>query len=407
MVTFLRRLMPPTGPVRALAVSGFAGTVGHGVILTVSILFFTRSVGLSADRVGLGMTVAAACGVAASILAGRASDAIGPRPTAIALTLVQGLAVACYPLVGGFTGFLVAAGLVMGCHSASEAARGALIASAVGAAERVPARAYLHAVTNAGLAVGTALGGVALHRDTRPVYDTLLLVSGALLVFSGLACLRLPPAARTGRPAGARPWDVLRDRRFALFTVLNTVLVTNDSLITVVLPLWIAQRTHAPIAIYSAILLLNTVVVVCFQVRAGRRVEDVPSGIRALRRSGALLALCCAFFALAAGRAPWMAAAVLVAGAVAHVIGELLYSVGSWALAFELAPEHAHGQYQGVFTMSIQLGGMVAPAAGTALIIGGGTGGWLAFAAVLLAAGLAAPTVTRLAPRTHREPASH
>ncbi|MFF2922611.1 MFS transporter [Streptomyces celluloflavus] len=395
-MTFLQGLLPPAGPVRALAVSGFAGTVGHGVILTVGVLFFTRSVGLSADRVGLGMTAAAACGVVAGVLAGRASDAVGPRPTAVALTLVQGLAVACCPLVGDFTGFLVATGLVMGCHSASEAARGALIAAAVGAAERVRARAYLHAVTNAGLAVGTALGGVALHRDTRPVYAALLLVSGALLVFSGLACLRLPPAPRIGRPPGARPWDVLRDRRFALFTALNTVLVTNDSLITVVLPLWIARRTQAPLTTYSAILLLNTVVVVCFQVRAGRRVGDVPSGIRALRRSGALLALCCACFALAAGRTPWVAVAALMAGAVTHVIGELLYSVGSWALAFELAPEHAHGQYQGVFTMSIQLGGMVAPAAGTALIIGGGTSGWLAFAAVLLAAGLAAPAVARL-----------
>jgi dipeptide/tripeptide permease len=174
----------------------------------------------------------------------------------------------------------------------------------------------------------------------------------------------------------------------------------NDSLLTVVLPIWIAQRTNAPVAVYSAIVILNTIMVVLFQVRASRGASDAAGGALALRRAGILLAACCALFALAAGQPPWVAAAILLAGAAVHVLGELLYSAGSWALSFELAPEHAQGQYQGVFNMSIQLAGTVTPVLATVLIFNLGWPGWLAFAAVLLAAGLSAPAITRWAART-------
>ena len=109
----------------------------------------------------------------------------------------------------------------------------------------------------------------------------------------------------------------------------------HDGLMTVVLPLWIAERTN-----------------------------------------GLLLAGCCALYALAAGQPAWLAAVVLLAGGAVHVFGELLLSAGSWALAFDLAPEHAHGQYQGVFNMSIQLrAGLAAPvvakwAAGRTVVAG-------------------------------------
>jgi MFS family permease len=389
----LRDLVPAPGPVRTLAISGLARTIGFGTMVSIAVLYFTRSVQISAERVGLGMTIAAFCGMVASVIAGRAADRFGARNSAILLVIVQGVAVSCYALAGGFLLFVVAVSVVISCHSSAEAARGALVAGVVEPRQRVATRALLHSVTNVGISVGAVAGGVALHFDTRAVYVGMLVGCGVLFAGSGLIYLRLPQVPPVARPADRPRWEVLRDRPFVLFVALNAILVMHDGLTTVVLPLWIAERTNAPVAVYAAILLLNTVMVVLFQVRASRNSADLAGGVRALRTSGLLLAGCCALYALAAGQPAWLAAVILLAGGAVHVFGELLHSAGSWALAFDLAPEHAHGQYQGVFNMSIQLGGVLTPVLGTALVLAAGWPGWLVLAAVLLAAGLAAPTV--------------
>ncbi|HWM06556.1 MAG TPA: MFS transporter [Actinophytocola sp.] len=396
----LRDLVPPPGPVRVLAVSGLARTIGFGTMVSIAVLYFTRAVDIPAERVGLGMTIAAACGMVTSILAGHAADRFGARDTAILLVTVQGVAVSCYGLAGDFLSFVVAVSVVISCHSSAEAARGALVAGVVEPAKRVTTRALLHSVTNVGISLGAVAGGVALHFDTRAVYVGMLVACGVLFAGSGLVYLRLPTVERVPRPANRPRWEVLRDRPFVLFVALNALLVMHDGLATVVLPLWIAERTDAPVTVYAAILLLNTIMVVLFQVRASRNSTDVAGGVRALRRSGILLAGCCALYALAAGQPAWLAAVLLLAGGAVHVFGELLHSAGSWALAFDLAPEHAHGQYQGVFNMSIQLGGVLTPVLGTALVMGAGWPGWVVLAAVLLGAGLAAPVVAGWAARS-------
>lgn len=396
-MAFLRDLVPPPGPVRVLAVSGLARTIGFGIMMSVAVLYFTRAVGIPAARVGLGMTIAAACGMVASVLAGRAADRFGARDTAILLVTVQGVAVSCYGLVGGFVPFVVAVSVVISCHSSAEAARGALVAGVVAPDKRVATRALLHSITNLGVSLGAVAGGLALHVDSGPVYAGVLIACGVLFAGSGLVYLRLPSVERVPRPTEGPRWEVFRDRPFVLFAALNALLVMHDGIATVVLPLWIAERTDAPVAVYAVILLLNTVVVVLCQVRASRGAADVAGGVRALRTSGVLLAGCCVLYALAAGQPAWVAVVALLAGAAVHVFGELLQSAGSWALAFDLAPEHAHGQYQGVFNMSIQLGGVLTPVLGTALVMSAGWPGWVVLAVVLLGAGLTAPLVARWA----------
>lgn len=405
----LAHLVPPAGPIRILAASNLARTFGNGVLVSVSVLYFIRAVGISPARVGLGLTLAATVGMLVSVPAGHAADRLGARTTAILFVAAQGVLVWGYPLVGGFPGFVVAVALVVAAEAGGDASRGALVAQAVPKDQRVKARAYLRSVTNVGISLGTVLGGVALQLNTRTGYTVMLLIGGAAFVVGALVFLALPGArADTGsgqRGATASMALAVRDRPFLTIALLNAVLVMNDGLLTVALPIWIARRTHAPVAVYSVILLVNTISVILFQVRASAGAEDVRGGARALRRCGVFLALCCVLFALA-GRVPaGPAVAILVAGALLHVVGELLYSAGSWALSYELAPEHAQGQYQGLFGMATRLAETLTPAVTTVLIIGLGLPGWLLFGAALLAAGAVTPAAARWAQRTRPDPA--
>jgi len=400
----LEHLVPPKGPIRILAASNLARTLGNGILLSVTVLYFVRSVGLSPARVGIGLTIAAAFGMLISVPAGHAADRLGARNTAIAFLTVQGLLICGYTLARSFLVFVVVAALVVGADSGANAARGALVAQAVTKEQRVKARAYLRSITNVGVSAGTVLGGVALQVNTTGMYVAMLLVGGAAFLAGAAVYLLIPNQHSGTEQEKASAWTVLRDRPFLAVAVINAVLVTNGGLLTVALPIWIAQETRAPVAVYSAILLVNTFTVILFQVRASAGAEDVAGGARALRRSGLLLAVCCVLFAAATGRPPWIAVVILLAGAGAHVVGEMLFAAGSWALSYELAPEHLQGQYQGLFGMTTKLAETLTPAITTFLIIGLGWPGWLLFGGLLVAAGALAPSAARWAQRTRPQP---
>ncbi|WP_306213846.1 MFS transporter [Actinoplanes sp. RD1] len=389
-------LVPPAGVVRILSVSNLAKTVAHGIIMSVSVLYFTTSVGIPASRVGLALTVGALVGMLVAVPAGHAADLLGPRNATVFALVGLGVVACGYAFVGSFTWLVVVASLVLAGEAATDASRGALVAGVVPPEERVRAWSYFRSIANIGVTVGAVAGGVGLWLDSAAGYMVLLVLAGVLFMVAGLMYLRVPsvpPAAPEEKQGPALV--VLRDRPYAVFALLNSLLIMNGPLLTVALPIWIAQRTDAPSSLYPAILVINTLFVVTLQVRVSRGAEHVAGGARSLRRAGLVLAACCVLFAVAGGLPAWAAVAVLLAGAVVHVLGEMLHSAGSWSLAYGLAPERAHGQYQGLFGMSTQLGSTVTPFLATVLIIGLGWPGWLVFGAVMAGAGLLAPAVAR------------
>jgi len=116
----------------------------------------------------------------------------------------------------------------------------------------------------------------------------------------------------------------------------------------------------------------------------------------ALRRSGLVLALACAVFALSGSVDASLAVVLLVAGALVHVVGELLQSAGGWAVSFGLVPDDQQGQYQGLFGTGFAASSMLALAVLTALCVTWGWPGWLVVGGVFAAAGVGiAPLVRR------------
>lgn len=393
-------LFPERGPVRVLAVATFASRLGRGLFYTILPLYLTRAVGLPAGEVGLGLTLAALLGLLAGVPGGHLADVLGARGVRVGCRLAEAVLLGGYTVIAGFGGFLLVASLVTFAESAGMAAEGALIAGAVPADQRVRARAYLRSVTNAAWSVGAVVAGAALIGNSRGDYVAVILVAAACYLASALATLRMAPIAPARRPPEEPRWIAMRDRPYVALTLLNAVLCMNLGLFTVALPLFIAQRTHAPVALYAGLSLFNTVAVMLFQVRASRRTERVPGAARAQWRSGLLLAACCALFAMADGRTAWWAGVLLLAGVVVHVAGELLQAAGSWGLSFELAPEHAQGQYQGLYGISRDLAQVVTPVVATTAMVGWGWSGCLLLGALFLAAGMAVPPTARWAART-------
>jgi dipeptide/tripeptide permease len=163
--------------------------------------------------------------------------------------------------------------------------------------------------------------------------------------------------------------------------------------------LWIVGQTDAPRWLVGAAALINTALVVLFQVRAGRSVDDPVSAGRAIRRSGLAFLLGMAAIAAAAELSTGPAVLVIVLAIVGHTIGELWHTAGSLELQFSLAPAHAQGQYAGLFGFGSGLANVAAPSVLALFCITWGAPGWLFLGGLFAVVGLITPPVVRWAAR--------
>jgi MFS family permease len=137
--------------------------------------------------------------------------------------------------------------------------------------------------------------------------------------------------------------------------------------------------------------------VALFQVRLSRGSDSVEAGARSLVRGGWLIAAGFVVVAVA-DRGSWqVAVAVLVAGSLVHVVGEMIGSGGQWSLQMGLAPHERQGQYQGFAGLGFSVMAVVGPPVVTFLCVDQGERGWLVLAAIMVATSLASVPAARWA----------
>ncbi len=394
----MTNLLPPRGPQRTLALAQLSNSVGDGAYYVTSALYFTHVVGLSPARIGLGLTVAWAIGSLVGAPLGSFADRRGPRGTAALLALATAVSVASFLVVRDFALFLVAACVYATAQSGLAAARQALLAGLVSQQDRTSALAHLQSTSNGGLTVGAGLGGVALSLGTNSAYLTVFAIDAASFLLCASVLLKLPVVPGSP-PVEGKGLEVLRDRPYAVITLLNAVLLLRLPLLSIAIPLWITERTAAPEWLVSALFILNCGAVMLFQVRMAAGIKGLATAARALRRSGAMMVPTCAVFALSAYVSPWLAAAVLIAGAVLLVIAEMWQSAGAWQLSFDLAPAGRTGEYQGFFGTGVTIARTTGPLLLTLLLLDLGTLGWLLVGVLLMLASYAMGPASRWAAR--------
>ncbi|MBA8923403.1 MFS family permease [Kutzneria viridogrisea] len=403
----LKRFPVPPGPPRRLALASLLMTAGNGAFMTCSALYFTQVGGLTPTTLALGLTIAGAVGLLAGVPLGHLADRRGPREVAAALVALNGVAAAGYLLVRGFPAFVLIASVFVVSERGSRAALQALIAGLLEGDQLVRTRAVIRSVNNLGVAVGALLAGVALQIGTTWAFSTVLVLD-ALSFFASALVLRglpsVPPAPP--KPAGAPKLAVLRDAPFAVFTALSGLLSLHTVLLEVIVPLWIINHTHAPIAMVTVLFVVNTISVVLFQVRVATKVHDMTTGVRASRLAGLILCAACVLFAASSTGDAVVAGIVLVAAGAVHVWGEMVVSAAGWTISYELAPADSQGQYQGFFFTGYAASVMVAPTVLVFLLIQWGTPGWLLLGGVFVLASLAIGPAVNWATRNRVAPAT-
>jgi MFS family permease len=384
-----RRGVPVDHNLRMLAVATLVNTVGNGATMTAFALYFTHAVGIPATQVGLAMSVAALAGLLVQVPVGHLADERGPRELLSRLMLLAGVSTLGLLLTHNILVLCLVLAVQAVFDRGGSAVRSGLIARLAEGGQAVAFRAYLRAVTNVGISVGALLGGLALAIDQTWAYLAVFCVDALSFVVASLAVRRLPfiePAPP--RAEGAPRMQVLHDVPYVVVSVLTGLFAIHFFVIELAVPLWLASRTDAPKSLVAVVMLLNTVSVALFQVRLSRGATSVTRSARALAIAGSWVLGGFALIAFAGGRSAWVAGTLICAGALVHVVGEMVGSGGQWGLQMGLAPQERQGQYQGFAGMSFSLSAIVAPPLITLLCIDWGRPGWFVLGGIIALCGL-------------------
>lgn len=400
------------GPARVLIIGGLLFALGRGTYLTASVVFFTQTYSMSIGQVGLALSVAGVAAILASVPAGWLADRHHPRHVAVVLLCCQAGVVAALPFAGSamsLFGLIVLLGAV---DRSTLVVRRALVSHVMGMESRVRIQAYLRSVANVAMSVGTLAAAPVLTLGSRSAFTVLCFGVTACYVLTAVATLRLPSTSKLLAPDGSDPKEdagapasapaFRRITGYVSLGLLNGLLSLHGSILNVALPLWIIGHVDAPRWMIAALIFVNTVLAVAFQVLASRGADDTRGAGRALAVSAVFTALCCLLLAASARLDGFWVFGVLTLAVVALTAGELLQAAGEWGLSFTLAPIRAQGRYIGAFSYGTALQEgfgpiMVVSVAFFAIDSGPLPLGWLILAGILLGGGLLVAPLRRLA----------
>ncbi|MCA1268761.1 MFS transporter [Streptomyces sp. 7G] len=405
----LADLLPASRNGRIIAAGSAVEAVAVGMFLAAATLYFVGIVGIPAVAVGGALTVANVIGLLSPAPTGALAGRIGSLPVYVGLTLLRAVGFVAYAFVDGYAGYFVVTCLITAATRAAMPLLQVIVGELEPADRRTRTMASLRAVSNIGMTAGFLLAAVVQASGSRPVFMALFGFNG--LAFVAVALLigraaRSAAARPASGPAGAMPEarvdgvatearepatthstrSPYRDRRFLTAALANAVLLLHDSILFILVPLWITQQAGLPGGASSVVLAVNTVLTVVLQVYVARFAQGVTRSLRLLRLSCLPLVLSCVLFAAADGRGMAVALVAVGLAVVALTVGENLHAVAAWELSYEMAHPASRPQYLSVFGMGMSAQLIVGPFLMTAFVLKAGTAGWLVIAVLFTAA---------------------
>ncbi|MEU6074556.1 MFS transporter [Micromonospora sp. NPDC047074] len=345
----------------------WAGTLVNRLgsfVLVFLAIYLTTERGFSASQAGLVLGLWGAGGAVGTTVGGTLADRWGRRPT----VLTAHLGAATMMLALGFARELwtVALGaLLLGMFAeASRPAFGAMMIDVVPEKDRLRAFTLNYWAINLGFASAAVLAGLAAEAGYLLLFvvDATTTVITALIIFVKVGETRRPapataPASRNG--TGARSGalrTILTDRIYLGFVTLNLFAALVFLQHISMLPIAMGDSGLSP-ATYGSVIALNGVLIVVGQL-------FVPRLIRGRSRSH-VLALASVVMGVGFGLTAFADAAWFYGLTVLiWTVGEMLNSPSNATLIAELSPADLRGRYQGVFSLSWQVAGAVAPVLG-------------------------------------------
>jgi MFS family permease len=364
------------------------------------IIYLHNVRGISLGIAGLVVASNSAAGLVSGFVGGALSDRLGPRRVLSGSLILMAVAFALFPLIRNpwqAFGLNVLVGLGSGSFWPSQST---LLSSLTPRERRHTAFAQQRMTMNLGIALGGLVAG-AIARTDRPGTFTFLFLLNAVTFVVFVGVLRLVPAPRylEAHHEPGRYAEVVRDRVFLRFIVLNIVFIgAGIAVMSELLPPFAKNTAHVSEPAIGVLWFVFSGAVALGQLPIAKLVEG-KRRMRGLALMGVIWAG--TFLAVMAGGG-WLTGtqAALVFGVAVAVfaLGECLHGAIYAPLVVDLAQPRILGRYMAFSSASWQIGWLVGPAAGGFVLQHEPLALWPGAAAICLASSGYALALERLIP---------
>lgn len=309
-------------------------------------------------------------GIIASVSSGPLIDRFGPRSVILVSLLATSLLAAGMAFTNEATTIAL---LVLPIGTANQAVGpsvNAMISVTVAPTHRRYAFSLMYVAINAGFSLGPALGGFLVEHSFRLIFigEALAMAAAAGICYATTQPIYVTGTAKA-QPAG-RMTDLLRDRLYVVFLLLNFAFVAVYTQTQTTLPVVMTSQGYSP-AQYGLLLTINGGILVLMQVPLDRATAAVRLNTLMMIGGGYLGV----GFLLHVWAFAWWWFAL---AAVIWSLGELFNMPPATTVASQLAPRHLLGRYMGMLSASFPIGSIMGSSlGGVALEHGGSTVLWV------------------------------
>jgi len=408
LVAYVRSLDPRLPhDVWLLQLGGLANAFGNGIVLPFLIIYLHNVRGIPLGLAGLAAAVNSAAAFASGFAAGAFADRIGPRRVLVAALLVMAVSISFFPLIDNAWQAYVLNILLGTGSGAFWPSQSSMLTGLAPVERRHSAFAVQRLTMNLGVALGGLTGGLIAAVDHPQTFTVLFLLDAATFLAYAIVAATLPSAPRPQELAGSYS-DVVRDRPFMRYVLLNAVFITVGMVMIVeLLPPYAKNEAGISEDGIGILWMINSLVIVFAQLPVAKLAEG-RRRMHALAGMGVLWAVSLLAIGVAGA---WLdtrdAFALMAVAVILFAIGECLHGIVHGPLTADLAPPALVGRYMALGSQSWQIGWIVGPALGGFALQHAPNALWPVAAAVNLAAAAAALGLARYLPRSARRAPRH
>ncbi|MFJ8828001.1 MFS transporter [Streptomyces sp. NPDC102467] len=390
---------PLLAPHRRFVAAIVIDSIGTGVFVPLSMLYFLATTSLTLVQVGAALTTGGLLALPAGPLVGGLVDRYGAKPVLQAANLAQALGFAGYLIAGQAWQIALCAWLNSAGRAVFFGCYGVTVTALAEPGQRERWFGLLGSVRNLGYALGGLLSAVAVTIGTQGGYASIVVVN-ALSYIAAFALLQAVPNARRkpGQDAVGGWPRVLRDRRYLSLVAHQLCFAVSLFALNIAIPVYAVNVLGLPGWTAGAVFTLNTLMIgfgqgVVVRWLSGQIRSRVLVAGHACFAAGYLV-----FLAADGMAAPTLAIAVVLLGTGSYTFGEILGGPVTATVAAESAPDALRGRYLALNQLAVTVAGTIAPVALSGLLSTGAAAIWLTLVGVSILGATFATAIGRAVP---------
>ena len=344
----------------------FLNYLGYGAVLPFEIIYLHDVRGFPLSMTGLVVGLLTGTAVVISPLAGPLIDRFGARAmaTGAGVALAAGYAGLAFAHTPGLA--FIAAALAGIGNGALNPSQSTLLAALAAPDVRHRVTAVSRVASNAGIGLGSALGGLVAGYGLSGFMALFLANAVTYLVYVFVLVAVVRRDVRP-EPVAAGYRLVLRDRAFLHLALTNVAMIAVGwGVFTWLLPPYAGEQIGIPTHLIGLLLLANAVTVVVAQVPIARFAEGRRRAL--MMALGAVIFVFACLLVVAAGVSARVAFPVLIAAVITVGVGECFHTTVLMPLVADLAPASLRGRYMAATGLSWWVGLALAPTLGTPVL---------------------------------------